>query len=534
MQGLKEPLVGGSSIYQIGGQPNHRAEEHVFVLKSIVVKYRKLGKPVIIQSSDISKYFDKEMIQDAILTCHQRGADPKAIRCWYNLNQDTRIRVRTGAGMSEFSDAGAFVGQGTLGGALVSQAVLDKGISEEFIPGGRDEMTYGDVPLAPLIFQDDVIHTAEGLKEARVANEKMDRVISKLNLCLNQDKTVCLVMGSRKQKQDVWSEIESQPLMCGNFETKMKNSFKWLGQILSTGGLSESVAETVAAREGKIRGACLEIGQIVNDWRAKTAGGMETALLLWEVCCLPSLLNGAGTWTEISKQTEKKLNQLQNWFLRLVLQIGPGAPLASLSWDTALLEVGQRVQIEKILLVIHIRNLEDNTLARKIYMEQKAMNLPGLAAETSDICKSLNIEDCNSTSIGKYEYKKLLLSACHKKNEERLRLLAVGKCERITREPYGRKDYLKKKNIFHVRIQYRSRFGMQDFAGNYSHDIRYQGTRGLCKCQESREDEPHLLSGQCKVYGDLVEKYPDLTSDESLVQLFTDVLERRDQLDREQ
>ena len=42
-----------------------------------------------------------------------------------------------------------------------------------------------------------------------------------------------------------------------------------------------------------------------------------------------------------------------------------------------------------------------------------------------------------------------------------------------------------------------------------------------------------MLSGQCKVYGDLIEKYPDLTSDESLVQLFTDVLERRDQLDRE-
>ena len=110
----------------------------------------------------------------------------------------------------------------------------------------------------------------------------------------------------------------------------------------------------------------------------------------------------------------------------------------------------------------------------------------------------------------------------------------MGKCARITREPYGRKDYLKKKNIFHVRIQYRSRFGMQDFAGNYSHDRRYQGTRGLCKCQESREDEPHLLSGQCKVYGNLIEKYPDMTSDENLVQLFTDVLERRDQLDREQ
>ena len=34
-------------------------------------------------------------------------------------------------------------------------------------------------------------------------------------------------------------------------------------------------------------------------------GGMETALMLWEVCCVPSLLHGAGTWTEISSKTEK-------------------------------------------------------------------------------------------------------------------------------------------------------------------------------------------------------------------------------------
>ena len=115
------------------------------------------------------------------------------------------------------------------------------------------------------------------------------------------------------------------------------------------------------------------------------------------------------------------------------------------------------------------------------------MNMPGLAAETFDICNSLNIPDCNSTNIGRQDYKKLLLVACHKKNEERLRSLAVGKCERITREAYGRKEYFKKKNIFHVRIQYRSRFGMQDFAGNYSHDKKYKGTRGLCKCKESRD-----------------------------------------------
>ena len=86
LEGLKKPLVNGSSMYQIGGQPGHRAEELVFAMKSIIAKYRNEGKSLILQTSDLSKFFDKEMIEDAILTCYERGADPKACRLWYKLN----------------------------------------------------------------------------------------------------------------------------------------------------------------------------------------------------------------------------------------------------------------------------------------------------------------------------------------------------------------------------------------------------------------------------------------------------------------
>ena len=40
---------------------------------------------------------------------------------------------------------------------------------------------------------------------------------------------------------------------------KPKQTDKWLGQQLAAGGLSESVDATVAAREGKIKGAAMEI-----------------------------------------------------------------------------------------------------------------------------------------------------------------------------------------------------------------------------------------------------------------------------------
>lgn len=337
--GLKEPLLRGSSMYQIGGQPGHRAEEHMFVLKSSVARQRAQGKMVILQGYDVSKFFDKETIEDAVLTCLKRGVDKKAIRLWYKLNDQTRIKVRTGAGMSSFGNVGAVVGQGMLGGALASQAVLDEGVTEHVTPGDRLQMKYGEVPMAPLLWIDDIINTAGGLDEARKINVLIDRVMKQRGLSLNEEKTTCIIIGTKKQKLKATTELQKDPLFCGQFITQERQKDKWLGQILSSGGLADCVAETVNSKLGKIRGASIEIALVINDWRARQVGGMETALMLWEQCCIPSLLHGAGTWVEISSATEKQLNKLQCWYIRLILQIGPGSPLGVLMWDFSLLDM---------------------------------------------------------------------------------------------------------------------------------------------------------------------------------------------------
>ena len=135
---MRSALLDESSIYQVGGQPGHRTEELVFSVKSLISRNRMQGKPIILQLYDISKYFDKETIEDAVLASNRRGADKKATRLWYKLNMRTRIQVRTGVGMSEEADVGAVLGQGTLGGALISQAVLDDGVRDHFTPGAED------------------------------------------------------------------------------------------------------------------------------------------------------------------------------------------------------------------------------------------------------------------------------------------------------------------------------------------------------------------------------------------------------------
>ena len=107
-------------------------------------------------------------------------------------------------------------------------------------------------------------------------------------MCRNNDR-------DKKQRGETKIQLITNPIMCGKSEMKQAEKEKWLGQQISARGLAESVAETVAAKEGKIKAACIEVANIVNDWRTEIVGGLETAMISWEACIIPSLLHSCST-----------------------------------------------------------------------------------------------------------------------------------------------------------------------------------------------------------------------------------------------
>ena len=74
---------------------------------------------------------------------------------------------------------------------------------------------------------------------------------------------------------------------------------------------------------------------------------------------------------------------------------------------------------------------------------------------------------------------------------------------------------------------------MNPFAGNFTSDKRFARTGALCRCQLTAEEESHLLSGNCPIFGSIREKYEDLNDDESLVSFFNEVLSLRDLINEE-
>ena len=63
---------------------------------------------------------------------YSAGIDRKLYRLWFLLNKNTKIRVRTALGDTEYREVGELIGQGSGGAGLVSGSNLDKGVTKFF------------------------------------------------------------------------------------------------------------------------------------------------------------------------------------------------------------------------------------------------------------------------------------------------------------------------------------------------------------------------------------------------------------------
>ena len=192
---------------------------------------------LIITLVDIGAFFDKEDIYDVMQTFHNIGVNPKAARVWYKLNEKTEIAIKTASGVTDTRVVGDCIGQGTAGAALVSQVNLDKGLTEYF--GDSDSeagISYGDVRLQPLAFQDDIMNSSKDVMGAQVGNMKLASMFQDKGLEAHPDKTCFIVCGSKSFKEKMEKELVVNPLKFQNFEVKKRESDRCLGQVLHEGG----------------------------------------------------------------------------------------------------------------------------------------------------------------------------------------------------------------------------------------------------------------------------------------------------------
>ena len=390
--------------------------------------------------------------------------------------------------------------------------------------GSEDEIGYGGVRVLPLMFQDDIMRAAGSVHSARAGNVKVAAVMRSKQLCLNPDKTGYIIFGRRKSVEVIRQEIEREPIRCGDFITKEKVCDKWLGDMFHQDGLSASVVATINDRKPKVKGALYEAAAIVEDWRAQCIGGFRSALDLWELAILPTLLYNSEMWVNIPKAAEETLEDLQCSFVRLILRVPRGTPRVALQSETGLLSMKLRIWKRKCMLIHHIKNMGEDTLARRIYLEQLEHGWPGLSKEVKLICEELGIEDVNFSSIEKNALRKVLDNACKVRDEKELKLKMAKKTENLKEEDCRRKVYMDNKSLADVRSIFRIRTNMvEGFRDNF-HNMHKNTSLNCVGCGVEVDDQAHSM--QCPAYDDLREGL-DMGKDQDLIEFFRKVMDRR-------
>ena len=288
-------IIEGTSKYQIGAMPGHRSSEDLFTLKSVIALYGLMGKALIMNLFDISKFFDRENLKDALGSLYKCGIVGKLYQLIFELNKCTEIRVKSASGLSDSKYIGENVTQGSVLGGLISANNLDTGIMEQF-EGSEKEVGYGPILLKPLLFQDDISRLSTSRDAAQFGNDKVEACLESKLLDPNLDKSVFVIIGPKSCTKKIREDIKKNPLTLNGTIMKEKTSDKYLGDQIHQKGLKESVAATIKSREGKINAAIIEEHSIIDDCRVHTVGGSLAGLEIWELALIPSILNNCETW----------------------------------------------------------------------------------------------------------------------------------------------------------------------------------------------------------------------------------------------
>ena len=277
----KDIMMKNMSPFQIGAIKGHRAGEHIYVLKSMMQLYEKYNRPMIISYWDYASFFDSECILDVLNEVYNTGVKGKVYRLLYKMNEETLIQVSTPVGVTGEGRVHECVGQGTIDGAILSSVSIGGGV-DEFFRDSIYEVWYDNVRLQPAIFQDDVMRMAGGRREAQVGNILMESVAESKLLNFNLGKSNFMVLGEGVAKKKLEKELEDKPLVLCGKNMKRVETYTYLGTVISSRGVGDSVTASINSKAGKVKQLISEIKAVVEDCRNTTPGGFCTSLHIWE------------------------------------------------------------------------------------------------------------------------------------------------------------------------------------------------------------------------------------------------------------
>ena len=324
-------IENGFTETQIGGRKERSPAEQIFILKSVIEYFTYQNKPLYIQFMDLVKAFDTMVLKSVLLDLWKINIKGKAWRMIYILNKKSIVKIITGVGVSEESEIGESVKQGTV--LATSLAALHTDNINTYFKGTGLGIYYGNTNIQNLLFQDDIVRletNATNLNKANKINEVYQNI---KRMEFHQDKTVCMTLKERDQ------------INLNNREIKNVKIYKYLGDVITSDGKYD---EMIKQRGNVITGATIEI---INIIKSIENINIQKIITYYNAIILSRLTYNAEAWGELTQSNREALEKIQKKALKRLLNLPQSTPSKGLLHELGIPTIHHIIAKKKIIFM---------------------------------------------------------------------------------------------------------------------------------------------------------------------------------------
>lgn len=333
---------------QNGFRSGRSTKAQILTLRRIIEGVKAQNLQAVITFIDFSKAFDSIHRGKMLKILLAYGIPPQLVEAIGKIYEDTRARVITPDGETEFFSISAGVLQGDTLAPYLFIIVLDY-VLREAINGREDELGFTikrrqsrrvpAIKITDLDFADDIALLSDEIQQAQQLLQQIEISSAKVGLHLNAKKTEYM-----SYNQPINIELKTRR----NTALKAVGDFKYLGAWMSC---SE---KDINIRKAQAWTACHKMRKI---WTSKLP--RKTKIRLFQSTVESVLLYNSETWT-LTKQLEKGIDGTYTRMLRTALNVKWQQHMTNEELYGNLPKVSKRIQERRLRLSGHcIRHKEE-------------------------------------------------------------------------------------------------------------------------------------------------------------------------------
>ena len=287
---------------QAGFRPKRSCAEQIFTLRQIIEKCGEHQVPLAVSFIDFSKAFDSVHRPSLWKILEAYGIPKKCVSAIEQIYNNSKCRVRTEDGYSDWFEVLTGVRQGCILSPLLFAIAIDWVLRRA--TAGKGIQWIDEKQLADLDFADDIAALANNTQDLQLLVNEISSSAGNIGLIISAKKTKNMLSGEHPVHADV---------MIDQKKVEEVEDFTYLGSSISS---TSDLDHELKCRVGKAAAAFNSLSKI---WSSKKFS-LTLKLRFYNSNVISTLLYGCETW-QMKTSQEKKLDAFDTKCLRKILGI---------------------------------------------------------------------------------------------------------------------------------------------------------------------------------------------------------------------